>query len=109
MKVLTWLRGQVAKATDCKSVIVGSTPTGASKETFADAKVSFFYFCICFRCSIRSGLTYRSALSPFHVMNDRVIDIRFCGAERAGFFWTSCRQDYDVTAVFMHLECMSFY
>jgi hypothetical protein len=28
-----WLRGQVAKATDCKSVIVGSTPTGASFAT----------------------------------------------------------------------------
>ena len=27
-----WLRGQVAKATDCKSVIVGSTPTGASSD-----------------------------------------------------------------------------
>lgn len=25
----SWLRSQVAKAADCKSVIVGSTPTGA--------------------------------------------------------------------------------
>ena len=26
-----WLRSQVAKAADCKSAIVGSTPTGASQ------------------------------------------------------------------------------
>ena len=41
-----WLRSQVAKAADCKSAIVGSTPTGASsiKPTFWQRKRGFFSF-----------------------------------------------------------------
>ena len=48
----SWLRSQVAKAADCKSVIVGSTPTGAFTEQNPLIFKGFCFF-ICLRTAVK--------------------------------------------------------